>query len=430
LERHYLKGVAAGAVMKGVALLLAFLLQLVAARVMGPEWYGEYTYALAWAGILSILLVAGADGAAVRFVAQLDAEGARSKTLVFIAWACQRMKRNLKPVIPAGLLLGGVLYASNSGFSLWTFLILLAAIFFQAGNQLSASILQGWKRPAFSQFPTGVLLPFFMIAALSGFFLFDLDARPEYVALSYLFAVSVVYFWITRVVKQGAQGIGAEPEKQDEGKWREVSHQLFLMAVIGVMLARFDILLLGWFVPVEEIGVYNVSARLAELTSLALVVSNLIVAPMIAGYYQRHESDRLQRLLTFSGRLVAATTLLALLAVVVFGEWVLGWYGEVFTGGYEVLLILSAGQLLNALFGPVGYLLIMTGHSGVALRIYAIAAVVMALLAILLTPLYGMIGAAVASAIGVVIWNILMCNYIIRHMGFDPTALGFFQAGK
>lgn len=414
--------------MKGMVLFFAFVLQLVLARVMGAQWYGEVTYALAWAGLLAVFTVAGSDGAAVRFVAQLDVPATRQAIPHFLAWASRRTIRFLKLVVPVGVAIGLFLHFSNSEFSLLAFLIVLGGIYFQAGSLFATSVLQGLKRPAISQFPLGIALPLLLIIVLSGFHLFGIEARSEYVAISYVLAMIIVCCWVTGFVRKQLRN---EPVERsdciDSPEWDKVAHQLLLMAVTGLLLSKFDILLLGWFVPVEEVGVYNVSARLAELVSLALVVSNLIVAPMIASYYQKREMEQLQQLLTFSGRLVAAVTLLLLIVLIFLGETVLGWYGELFATGYGVLLILSVGQLLNALFGPVGYLLIMTGHSSIALRMYSMAAIIMMLLAMLLTPLYGMTGAAIASAIGVVIWNVIMCTYVVRHLGFDPTVLGMFR---
>ena len=428
MARHYLKGFMASATIKIVALALAFLLQLVLARVMGAEWYGQITYVLTWVGLIVVVAVAGTDAAAVRFVAELDAQGKRTVVLHFVSWASSRINRFLKLVLPAGVALGLFLNFSNPEFSLLAYLIVLGGIYFQARNLFFTSLVQGLRRPAWSQFFLGVALPLLLLVALAGFHFFETEARSEYVAVAYVCSMIVVYLWASGFVKkQSHEEPGRKPNLDNPAEWGMVAYRLLLMAVIGMLLSKFDILLLGWFVLPADVGIYNVSARLAEFVSLALVVSNLVVAPLIARHYQAGEMEQLQRLLTFSGRLVTVVALLMLAGLVFFGANVLGWYGAIFVKGYEVLLILAVGQLINALFGPVGYMLIMTGHAAVALRIYAWAVAMLIILALMLTPWLGMIGAAIASAVGVVTWNVAMCRYVVRHLGLDPTVLGMFR---
>jgi len=425
--QHYLKRFVASAVVKAIALSLAFLLQLVLARVMGAEWYGEVTYALAWVSLLAVLAAAGTDGAAVRFVAELDLHDRRPDIAGFWHWAVCRSRQFLKFVLPAGLLLGMLLHYSNSEFAILAFLVVLPALYFQAGNLFLVSFVQGLRRPVMSQLPLGVALPLLLIAALFGLQGLDIEPRSEYVAAAYVVAVAIIYVCLKTFVKAQLDSADKPWDKPEAPEWGAVAYHLLLMSAAGLLLVRFDILLLGWFVPAEEVGVYNVSARLAEMASLALVVSNLVVAPMIARYFRDGEHGKLQSVLTFSGRLVAMVTLLAVLALFYFGQTVLGWYGEIFVRGYEILMILAIGQLINALFGPVGNVLIMTGHSGMALRIYVAAAAIMILLSLLLTPMFGMYGAAMATACGTIIWNVVMCRYIVTTLGIDPTALGVFR---
>jgi len=383
---------------------------------------------LAWVGLLAVVAAAGTDAASVRFVAQYDTERKFSTTIRFLSWSFCRINRYLGLVLPAGVVLGLGLYLSNSSFSLYAFLIVLIGVYFQVRNLFLGSVVQGMGRPALSQLPQGILLPLCIIVAIVGLDQAGIEARSEYVAIIYVIALAAVYLWVNSFVSRQFHGVADERDDKGESEeWGSLTRQLLLMAVIGILLSKFDILLLGWFVLPADVGVYNVSARLAEFVSLALVVSNLVVAPMIARHYRADEMVQLQKLLTFSGRLVAAATLLMLVVLTIFGENVLSWYGAIFVKGYDVLLILAIGQLINALFGPVGYMLIMTGHAAVALRIYAWAVAMLVILALLLTPWFGMVGAAIASAVGVVTWNVAMCRYVVRHLDLDPTVLGMFR---
>ena len=91
-----------------------------------------------------------------------------------------------------------------------------------------------------------------------------------------------------------------------------------------------------------------------------------------------------------------------------FGYVVLGIFVSDFTAGYVALLVLLAGQLINAVSGPVGYVMTMTGHQHRAARIIGVCAFVNIVLNAMLIPLFGMSGAASATAITTAMWNLMM----------------------
>ena len=429
--RDYLKNVAGSGGVKITALVLAFILQLLCVRVMGEEDYGRYIYAMTWMLGLLLIVVSAVDSSAMRFISQYDRPDMGSLKSGYLAWATKRMNRNLAIVIGGGILMGAALAHMNANFSLGVFLVLMTSIYASSRSRLFAASLQAMKRPAAANFPQSVLLPLLAMTGLMLVYWLGLPVGAVEMACIYVAVSYLVYFWIAKLHGRAnpvaSEEAGAFRESEH---WRRFSNQMFLLGLTGLVLSRFDLLLLGVYLSAEEVGVYNVCARLAEVCSFALVVSNTWVGPMISRHYHQQEHAKLQHLLTYSGRLVAALTSVAALGVVLLGPLLLGWYGPNFQDGYVALIVLSVGQMLNALFGPVGFILTMTGHSDVALRIYGIAMLSMTSASLLLIPMYGINGAAVASVIGVVAWNLLMCIYVIRRLKLDPTALGLLRGRK
>ena len=82
------------------------------------------------------------------------------------------------------------------------------------------------------------------------------------------------------------------------------------------------------------------------------------------------------------------------------------------------LLVLAIGSVLNALCGPVMYLLSMTGMEKSARNIIVIASIFNISLNYILIPLYGILGAAFATSICTVLWNVLAVIKIKKEYGF------------
>ena len=99
----------------------------------------------------------------------------------------------------------------------------------------------------------------------------------------------------------------------------------------------------------------------------------------------------------------------------------LGLFGPEFTRGYWALAILTVGQLVNASVGSVGFLMSMTGHQREAARVFAGAAVLNVVLNASLIPLWGINGAAIATATTTIIWNVALALYVWRRLGVRAT---------
>jgi O-antigen/teichoic acid export membrane protein len=163
----------------------------------------------------------------------------------------------------------------------------------------------------------------------------------------------------------------------------------------------------------------------AALVAFGLQAVNMVVAPHFARLHARGDDAALQQLVTVSARVIFFFTLPTATVFIVFGdELVRLIFGPEFNSGYLTLIILLIGQLMNASMGSVGLLLSMTGHERETARGVAVAAVSNLILNLSLIPNYGMEGAALASALSVAIWNVLLWRAARRRLGINSLAFG------
>jgi len=100
------------------------------------------------------------------------------------------------------------------------------------------------------------------------------------------------------------------------------------------------------------------------------------------------------------------------------GAWFLGLaFGEAFTTSATALAIITVGQVINAVTGPVGYLLIMSGHENKATFSVGIGAGLNLLLNVILILFWGIEGAAVATAVTLGVVNLLMVHFTFGILG-------------
>lgn len=98
-------------------------------------------------------------------------------------------------------------------------------------------------------------------------------------------------------------------------------------------------------------------------------------------------------------------------------------FGPEFSASYLPMIILAVGQLLNVASGPVGTILSMSRQErfvGIGMSVSVICNI---LLNYLLIPRYGINGAAIATAVSVGIWNLLMVVFAKRILGVNAGAV-------
>ena len=100
-----------------------------------------------------------------------------------------------------------------------------------------------------------------------------------------------------------------------------------------------------------------------------------------------------------------------------FNDWLLSLFGAGFVAGSGALLITTFGKLIGVFSGSTGNLLNMTGHQKDFRNIMTAATLLNIVLCMVLIPLYGLMGSAIASSAFIASWNIACVVYIRRKLG-------------
>ena len=130
-------------------------------------------------------------------------------------------------------------------------------------------------------------------------------------------------------------------------------------------------------------------------------------------------------MITWSARAVLAGALPVVALFWIYGkDIVILVFGGEFREACTPLVILSLGQLINAAAGSVGFILNMTGHERDTAVGVTIAAAVNIVLNWLLIPRYQAVGAAWATGVSLMVWNVLLVYAVYRRTGLQSTALG------
>lgn len=195
--------------------------------------------------------------------------------------------------------------------------------------------------------------------------------------------------------------------------------QVWLGAVTGVMLSRFDQLLMTPLAGVEQLGYYAVAVSVSEVI---LVFNSAVRDVMFAVESHGPNSNRVVR----ASRLSTLMTLAGAVAIAAVAPWAIPFFfGSSFAAATPVTLVLLFGVVVGNPGSVAGAALSGRGRPGLRSLSLVIASTVNAISVFVLVPLLGAIGAAVATLIGNVVAGNL--NIVWLRAFFGMQALDFYS---
>jgi O-antigen/teichoic acid export membrane protein len=393
------------------------------ARVLGPEVLGIFALGLTLVGFLGVFNALGLPQSAVRFVASYCAAG-KFEPLHGLLWRGARILLVANIFFAAILLIAGRWVAARFYHSTalveylpWFALIMLFSVF----SGFYGKVLTGFKdlsrRTLIVNFvgsPLTMLFAVLMISAgmgLRGYLIAQILGAAVVTAL-----LLVAVHELTPAQARFSAQRGSKLEKE---VWT------FSTAMLGIgfleyLMAQVDKIALGFFRGPREVGIYSVAAALVVYIPLVLSSINQIFSPTIADLHTRADHALLARLFQSLTKWVIGLTLPLACVVIIFARPLMRIFGTDFEAGWPILIIGTAGQLVNCGVGSVGFLLLMSGNEKRLMKVQVVMAMVMIGLNVALVPRLGGVGAAIAAAItnvGINLWNLLE----VRHaLGLSP----------
>ncbi len=180
---------------------------------------------------------------------------------------------------------------------------------------------------------------------------------------------------------------------------------IFIANFIGLLYSRADFFMISALASIESAGVYSVAIGLtAPLMMISLAVQTAFYPKTSA------ESDADAAVTTpFYYRQALLVQLAGSVGLAIFARPVLGWYGPGFVSGFVPMLILLIAAIGRGANGILTLHILGRGKS-ITKSVAMLGALCVAVtLNYILIPSYGMIGAAIATALAVLTENLILC---------------------
>ncbi|MFO1394862.1 MAG: oligosaccharide flippase family protein [Steroidobacteraceae bacterium] len=404
--------------------LLEFAGSLLAARLLGLDQFGVYSYVMAWVGLLAVPAALGFDRLLVRRVA-IEAARFHWAEVLRLARHATIMVLAISSALAIAFAGAGRVFAgSNPGLSS-AMLAGAGLIPLLAYARVRQAVLQGLGHVPTGLLPESIVQPGVFAAACG----LALIAAPDRlsgtvgVLLQVVAAATAcgVGFMLLHTRMPRAPG-DATAELREPFGIRNALPFIWMLAM-NVSIMNMDTIAIGWMLGAEVTGPYRTASQMAAFIAFPLTAVNLVIAPRLAAMHGAGDWRQFQQVVHAGARISLVAGLGIFVVWLVAGKQVLQLFGPGFESGYPILMTLSCAYLVNSAVGVAGYVLIMTRFEREAALCFSAGAAVDVLLCLVLIPRMGAAGGAIATSAAIVTLGVGMLAMAKRRTGVNSFAL-------
>jgi O-antigen/teichoic acid export membrane protein len=393
---------------------LSYALNFVIATGLGPEAVGLFAFGIVIMNIGAIFARLGLDGAIRKLVPvyqNRDDSGLLTgavllSLLVPLIWG----------VFVSGLtflILStdiGLFNTSTSGVLFFVAAIPLLGVF-----RVSTRASEGFQRTEYAVITRDLIRPgIALLFAFIGSYLIkdiviSIIGYVVSIIVALIFSLGFLYF------QGGFDGIG-EVDFQP-ASILNLSIPMFLSNLGQYFTLWTDILVLGLFVPAAALGKYQIAYQTSLLLTFLLTALNSLFPSIAADLYDSGHYERLENIFESTTKWITYLTGFGYIFLIVYAKPILSLFGQAFTDASSALIIVATAQMVGATAGPVGFLLTMSEYERIELANAVSTAVLNVCLNFVLIQQYGIIGAALATAVSITTLNVLRIAEVRYFLG-------------
>lgn len=212
-------------------------------------------------------------------------------------------------------------------------------------------------------------------------------------------------------------------------KFLKFSLITFLGTAGSILIMKIDSLMVAAMISLDANAIYTIAFSIAVVIEMPRRAISQVVMPIIAEKFNENKLEEINQLY----KKVAINQLLLCLLLFM-GIWVnidnLYYYvpnREVYEAGKWVVLIIGLGKLSDILFSINGEIIVFSKFYIFNITATLLMSVIVIVLNLILIPILGIEGAALASLVAMVFYNIIKYFYIKIKLSFSPFSPELFK---
>jgi len=403
--------------------------QLVIARIIGPDSYGVYAYVLAWVTLLGYMSTLGFHVSLLRFVPAYQAKGEWELARGVIQYTQRGTAGTAIGIALIGVFAIVALRGSLRPELALSFLLGIATVPILALHLIGASVVRAFGGIIAALAPERIVrdgLALAIVAAVfwGGFYRPDATLAMWSTLLSSIAVLCLVRISLRRLRPPTLGDV--TPAYATEDWWRPTL-PLTVIMIADNLMSRSAVIALGLTGNTRDAGIFAAAFSIATVTALPRMAVAISFAPTVSALFALGDQAGLQSISTKAAWLSLLGTACAAIPLLLLAHPLLALFGQDFVAGVPIVTILVLGQVLAAACGPQQHLITMTGNERAGAVILAVCAGSSFAGCMLMIGSFGIMGAAFATTLTLIGWNVAMAVFIQRSLHLTPAVVALFK---
>ena len=415
-----------GVILAGTFLGMLFdiLLKRVLTSHLSPADFGTYSLALTVISITGAIATLGLNEGVPRYIAFFRGSHEEQKIHELIISA-------IMMGLIAGLLamlVSPVLFEhlAGKGFDmqgriLAVVKILILAIPFTILLNLTVAIYRGFDRTSVNMYFYNIIRPVSLLIFASGAVFLGASLSgvvfSDVLSMVLTFGIMSVYFVRRPPLKPELNLKFSEPTKQ----LIRYSFPLLISATLMNIMTWTSTIILGYFESTEIIGIYSAVYPLVGFLTMVINSMGFVYVPVTSKLWGENKTQLIGPIYKIMTKWCFMLTFPIFALMFLYPEFLLTKiYGAEYASGSLVLRILALGFVTNSYLGFRYQTIIAFGDSDFLMKCSVASAGINVLLNFALVPQFGMVGAAIASAVSSASIEVLMGIRLWKKQNMHP----------
>jgi O-antigen/teichoic acid export membrane protein len=404
----------------------AFALSIVLARALGASGFGAWAVGFGLAKTFSTLGLMGADWIILRQGSYYEGIGDTPRLRATLRMSL-RLSGVVLMVFGAAFGLGSALIA-RSVFHDPDFASLLALVGVMIPisglGQLMLFGTQAFKQQKDYALIRNIVQPLLRLACVAAALLI---VRSELSAFAGLVAAESLLLMLSLVALNRRVSLRGPTEPIERRKLTRFAMPVWGTKIVDTTRGQLFPILLGSVTSFSASGAYVASQRIAVAPTAIIAAMNQVYKPIGSDLFLQGRHNELGTLFKSIGKWSFAMGFPLFCLQVVFRDDILALFGETFENAGPALMLLAIGMLFSFGTGPVATTLLMSGRGTIALVDHVLVIATEVVLALVLIPPFGLLGAATARMMGNVVNNGLRLLQVWRILGLHPYSVDYWK---
>lgn len=403
---------------------------LLLARLAGPQLLGLYSIANAITRLFGVIGLAGLDRGVMKYVSYNLSLGQSEKANSYIHFALKIGLFTGIFVFIMQILLSSIItenfYSEIPELTFYLQLFSLILPFSILGG-IAAFSTQGFQRLKYKVLTIQVFQPTLLIIGILAFYYGSMEESNliKYpLLIAEISGFFLIIYFLTNLAPVRMSDVFTSTLKSDIIKF---SLPLMFVGLLGMFMHWIDILMLGYYLEPEDVGIYQPAARTTGVIRMFLLAFSGIFSPMVSEFFAKGDTKELARIYKLTFRWIFILSLPFLTVCLSRPVEIMNMFGPNFSIGADVLVLLIIGMMFQALGGLAAGVLVMTERTKLALLNTVFATILNISLNVWLIPNYGLIGAALSTSFTLFSLCITRIIQVWKLVNIQPFQIGLWK---